>query len=169
MKTSERGRDLIQSFEACRLTAYPDPLTGKSPWTCGWGSTGPSIGPGTTWTQEQADERFGVDLAGFEAMIDDAVTVELTQGQFDALVSILYNVGPGSSRRDGIVKLKSGNPSTLLRFVNAGDFAKAARQFLLWVSPGSAVERGLRRRREAEMELFLSESPPTQRFRFAQD
>lgn len=156
MKTSQVGRDLIMDFEGCKLEAYPDPKTGGAPWTCGWGATGPSIGPGTTWTQEQADERFDEHLTLFEGMVNNAITTEITQGMFDALVSITYNVGPGGSKKDGIIKLKSGAPSTLLRLVNARDFEGAAAQFERWVSPGSNVERGLLRRRQAERRVFES-------------
>lgn len=156
MKTSQAGRDFLHKKETCQLVAYPDPLTGGAPWTCGWGSTGPSIGPGTIWTQEQADQRFEEQLAGFEGMLNNAITTEVSQPQWDALISILYNVGPGNSRKDGIIKLKSGAPSTLLRMVNERDFAGAAAQFERWVSPGSRVENGLRIRRKEERKIFES-------------
>lgn len=156
MKTSQVGRDLIMDFEGCSLEAYPDPKTGGAPWTCGWGATDPSIGPGTVWTQEQADERFDEHLTMFEGMLNNAITTEITQGQWDALVSILYNVGPGGTKKDGIIKLKSGAPSTLLRMVNERNFAGAAAQFERWVSPGSSVTKGLLRRRQAERKVFES-------------
>ena len=156
MKASQVGRDLIMDFEGCRLEAYPDPKTGGAPWTCGWGATGPSIGPGTVWTQEQADERFDEHLTLFENMVNNAITTEITQGMFDALVSITYNVGPGRPPKDGLTQLKAGAPSTLLRLVNARDFEGAAAQFERWVSPGSNVERGLLRRRQAERRVFES-------------
>lgn len=157
MKTSDAGKALIKQFEGCKLKAYPDPKTGGAPYTCGWGSTGPSIGPDTVWTQAEADARFDEHLTEFEGYVNQAVTVPLTQGQFDALVSIVYNVGPGSRSKDGIIRLKSGNPSTLLRLLNAGDYVGAGEQFLRWVSPGSNVENGLRRRRTAELKLYKSE------------
>jgi len=157
MKTSQVGRDLIQGFEQCRLVAYPDPGSSNGvPWTCGWGATGPSIGPGTVWTQEQADERFDEDLSQFEYMLNNALTTIVTQGQWDALISCLYNVGPGGKNKDGIIRLKSGGPSTLLRLVNARDFAGAAAQFERWISPGSSVSNGLLRRRKAERKVFES-------------
>jgi lysozyme len=157
MQTSAKGKALIKRFEACRLTAYPDPKTGGAPWTCGWGSTGPDVVKGVTWTQAYADNRFDADLMTPERIVNNAVTVAMTQGQFDAMVSIVYNVGPGSSIRDGIIRLKNGHSSTLLQKLNAGDYAGCAEQFLKWVSPGSNVENGLRRRRQAEVtELFQS-------------
>lgn len=159
METSQAGIDLIKRYEDCKLVAYPDPKTGGAPWTVGWGATGPDINEGTVWTQQQADDRLQADIAEREDLVNDAVTVPLTQGQFDAMVSIVFNVGPGSSRKDGIIRLKDGRPSTLLRLLNAGDYAGCADQFLRWVSPGSNVERGLRRRRISERMMFLTGSP----------
>ena len=89
----------------------------------------------------------------------ETVTVPLTQGQHDAMVSIVYNVGIGSSEKDGIIVLRNGKPSTLLRKLNAGDYDGAADQFLLWISPGSNVENGLKRRRTQERCMFLTGRP----------
>lgn len=159
MQTSETGLDLIKSFESCKLKAYPDPKTGGAPWTVGWGATGPDIGPLTVWTQQEADERLAQDVAEREEMVDRAVRVPMTQGQFDAMVSIVFNVGAGSSKKDGIIWLKDGRPSTLLRMLNDGDYDGCADQFLRWISPGSTVENGLKRRRTAERMLFLTGEP----------
>lgn len=156
MKISPAGLRLIKSFEGCRLQAYPDPKTGNTPWTIGWGATGADVVPGTVWTQAQADARLVADLEEFENIVRANVTVDLTQGQFDALVSIVYNVGPGGKLKDGIIRLKNGQPSSLLRFLNEWDYQAAGEQFLRWVSPGSPVEAGLRRRRQAELALFKS-------------
>lgn len=162
MKTGKRGIALMHGFEDCRLRAYPDPKTGGKPYTIGWGNTqyadGRPVGPNDVISQARADEEFVFDLITFETMIDKAVKVPLTQNQFDALVSIVYNVGPGSKYKSGILRLKSGQPSTLLRLLNAGDYKGAADQFDVWISKGSAVENGLRRRRAAEKALFLDKS-----------
>jgi lysozyme len=155
MQTGPDGIKLIQHFESCSLIAYPDPQTGGLPWTIGWGDTGRDVVPGMTITRAEADRRFAARLADeFEPMVNAAVQVELTQRQFDALVSIVYNVGPGGPRKSGIIRLQNGYPSTLLREVNDGDFRRAADEFMKWVSPGSNVERGLRRRRAAERAVF---------------
>ena len=156
MKASDKAIQLIKRFEGCDLEAYPDPKTNGEPWTIGFGSTGPGIGPDTVWTQAQADERLMQDIEERERIVEKAVTHQMTQGQFDAFVSIVFNVGAGSSSRDGIVRLKNGNPSTLLRKFNAGDISGAESQWLLWISPGSSVAKGLLRRRMAELELFRS-------------
>lgn len=154
MTSSEKLKDFIKRKESLALTAYPDPKTGGAPWTIGYGSTGSDVREGTVWTLEKAEQRFEDDLKQFEFMVNDAVKVPLTQGQFDALVSIVYNVGPGSKYKDGIIRLKDGRPSTLLRKLNEGDYANARAEFFRWVSPGSSVERGLRLRREAEVREF---------------
>lgn len=160
MKTSAKGISLIHSFEDLRLRAYPDPQSGGEPWSIGWGNTqyadGRKVRQGDVISKQQADEEFAFDLIEFEAMVEKAVSVPLTQGQFDALVSIVYNVGPGNRYKSGILRLKNGAPSTLLRKLNAGDYRGAADQFDLWVSRGTPAEKGLRRRRAAEKALFLS-------------
>lgn len=152
--TSPAGQNLIKETESLRLVAYPDPKTGGDPWTVGYGATGEGIGPGTVWTKEHADARFAEDLKAFERIVYKSVKVPVTQGQFDALVSIIFNVGPGSMKKDGIVRLKNGNPSTLLRKLNAGDYDGTRAEFMKWVSPGSNVERGLRIRRTKEVTLW---------------
>jgi lysozyme len=157
VKTSEAGKALIKSFEDCRLKAYPDPATGGAPWTCGWGETR-GVTKDTWWTQEEADRRFEETIASVEMTVCKNVTHEMTQGQFDAFVSIIFNVGPGNQYKDGICRLKDGRPSTLLRKFNAGDVGGAEDQWLKWISPGSKVEKGLLRRRRAELALFRGEA-----------
>lgn len=143
--TSQRGIDLIHSFEQCRLTAYPDPgsADGK-PWTIGWGSTGPGIARGTVWTQQQADDRFKSDLAKFELGVIDAIgSAATTQAQFDALVSLAYNIG---------INAMAG--STVVRRHKAGDYQGAAAAFGMWVKNDGKTMKGLVRRRAAEADLY---------------
>lgn len=157
MKTSEAGKDLIKLFESCRLKAYPDPKTGGAPWTCGWGETS-GVTPDTWWTQEEADRRLNETIASVENVVSKYVKHEMTQGQFDAFVSIIFNVGPGNQWKDGICRLKNGNPSTLLRKFNDGDIGGTETEWEKWISPGSNVAKGLLRRRQAELALFRGES-----------
>lgn len=147
MKTSKAGIDLIHSFESLRLKSYPDPGSkdGK-PVTIGWGSTGPDIKLGMTWTKEQADARFAKDLARFEIGVSKAVSVDLKQNQFDALVSFAYNVG-----------LANFLSSTLLKMLNEGYYSNAALQFSRWNKNDGKVMAGLTRRREAERKMFSGE------------
>lgn len=134
---------LIKRWEGCHLTAYPDPGTGGDPWTIGWGSTGPGIGPGVVWTQAQADERLGADLAKFLSGVQKAVTSPPTDKQLGAMTSLAYNIGLGAFRG-----------STLLRKFNAGDVHGAAEQFGRWNRAGGRVMRGLSNRRADERAVF---------------
>ncbi|HCO3755892.1 TPA: lysozyme [Escherichia coli] len=144
MKTGSNGISLIKQFEGCRLKAYPDPATGGAPWTIGYGHTGNDVRPGMLWTQVQADSALISDLAQCERSISRLVKVNLTQNQFDALVSFVFNVGSGN--------LQS---STLLRKLNSGDYKGAADEFLKWNKAAGKVMNGLVARRAAERELFL--------------
>jgi len=141
---SKNCYDLIKEFEGCKLEAYPDPATGGEPITIGVGHTG-GIKLGTTITQTQADEYLVSDVAHAANAINQMVSVDMTQGEFDALCSFAFNLGIGN--------LKS---STLLKKLNAGDKQGAADQFLVWNKAAGHVMAGLTRRREAERALFLS-------------
>jgi lysozyme len=152
MKISSNGLAVIKYFESCRLSAYRD--SAGIP-TIGWGHTGSDVRLGMMLSQARADELLVHDVAEHERIVWAAVKVPLTQGQFDALVSFCFNVGPGKKgEKDGLVTLKNGNPSSLLRRVNAGDFDAAMEQFSLWNKAGGAVLKGLVRRRAAECALF---------------
>lgn len=151
LTTSSRGRDFIAGYEDDILTAYPDPKTGGEPWTIGKGHTG-GVKKGDVITQEESDRLFAEDIREkAEKWVQKYVLVRVTQGMFDALVSIVFNVGPGSKDKDGIIRLKDGRPSTLLRKLNEGDYVSARAEFGRWISPGSSVENGLRRRRKGEI------------------
>lgn len=153
MKASERGIELIHSFEQCKLKAYPDPGSRDGhPWTIGWGSTGPGIGPGVVWTQAQADARFAADLSKFELGVNMLLAgAPTTQNQFDALVSFAYNVGLDID--DDAVAEGLGD-STLLKRHKAGDFAGAQAAFAAWNKNDGKVMNGLVRRRAAEAALY---------------
>ncbi|KAF1698345.1 lysozyme [Pseudoxanthomonas jiangsuensis] len=138
---------LIKRWEGCRLTAYPDPGTGGEPWTIGWGSTGPGIGPGTRWTQAQADDRLALDVERFMAGVRASLTREPADNELGAMTSLAYNIGLGAFRN-----------STLLRLFNAGDRPGAAKQFDRWNRAGGRVMKGLVRRRADERAVF--ELPP---------
>ncbi|ECW4903008.1 lysozyme [Citrobacter freundii] len=146
MQTSEKGIALIKEFEGCKLTAYQDSV---GVWTIGYGWTQPvdgkSIRAGMTIKQETAERLLKTGLVSYESDVSRLVKVGLTQGQFDALVSFTYNLGA-----------RSLSTSTLLRKLNAGDYAGAADEFLRWNKAGGKVLNGLTRRREAERALFLS-------------
>lgn len=140
---SKAGLALIKSFEGLSLKAYPDPATGGEPITIGYGHTG-GVKLGTVWTQAQADSRLADDVSrfanGVAKLIGDAPT---TQGQYDAMVSLSYNVGLGNF-----------GSSTLLKKHKAGDYAGAAAEFGKWVNAAGKRMNGLVRRREAEAQLY---------------
>lgn len=146
MQTSEKGIALIKQFEGCKLTAYQDSV---GVWTIGYGWTQPVDGKpiraGMTIKQETAERLLKTGLISYESDVSRLVKVGLTQGQFDALVSFTYNLGA-----------RSLSTSTLLRKLNAGDYAAAADEFLRWNKAGGKALNGLTRRREAERALFLS-------------
>ena len=116
--------------------------------TIGYGHTGPDVRVGETITQFQAAQLLIHDLAAAEECVNKHVTVSLTQGQYDALVDFTFNAGRGSLLH-----------STLLEDLNRHDYTGAAEQFGLWVHAGGTVVPGLVRRREAERDLFLSDTP----------
>lgn len=142
MKVSANGIQVAHEFEGLQLKAYPDPgsADGK-PWTIGYGHTGPEVVKGLAWTQAQADAAFVADLAKFEARASKFVTVPLTQGQFDAIVLFDYNTGALGS-------------STLLKKLNAKDYAGAREEFKRWNKNDGQVMKGLTRRRAAEVGLW---------------
>jgi lysozyme len=133
--------DIIQEFEGCKLTAY---LCPAGVWTIGWGSTGLGVSKGVVWTQAEADERYIKDMAVFKAGVQKLVTVPVNKNQLEALTSFAYNLGIGA--------LKG---STLLKFLNDGNYQAAANQFLRWDKANGKVLAGLARRRAAERNLFL--------------
>lgn len=141
MRISPAGVNLIKKFEGFVAKAYKCPA---GVWTIGYGHTGPDVTPGLQLTTEQVDALLVRDLLRYEAPVNKLVTVELTQNQFDALVSFVYNVGEGNFSK-----------STLLKHLNNGDKDKAAAQFLVWNKAGGVELPGLVRRRAAERELFL--------------
>jgi lysozyme len=144
MQTSKKGRDFIKCFEALRLIAYPDPGTGGKPWTIGWGHT-KGVKQGDRITQDQAEQFFSDDLAVYELTVNSAIKCPMTQSQFDAMVSLAFNIGGAAFAG-----------STLVKEFNAGDAQGAADQFPRWKFSDGIVMPGLVRRRAAEREVFLS-------------
>ena len=139
-----QGAALIKDYEKCRLSAYL-PTSDDVP-TLGWGHT-KGVSMGDTCTQAQADAWFLEDVAWAEDCVNEAVKVELTQQQFDACVSLCFNIG-----------CRGFKTSTLVRKLNEGDVAGASLQFLRWDKQRGKVLAGLTRRRMAEAKLFEQEA-----------
>lgn len=136
---SKDGLRLTQRFEGDILTAYQDQ---RGVWTIGYGHTA-GVHPGQTITQELAIAYLESDIQTAVRCINQVVSVELTQPQFDSLVDFAFNTGITSFRH-----------STLLRDVNTGQFPEAIAQFNLWDHCGGVVNAGLLRRRQAEASEF---------------
>ena len=130
--------------EGCKLHAYPDPATGAEPWTIGVGRAH-GVKHGDTCTRDEAMEWLREDAVTAEKCINNSVRVAITQNQFDALVSFVFNVGCGNFRN-----------STLLKLLNDGEDIKAAEQFAVWNKAAGHVMAGLTTRRLAEKEQFLA-------------
>lgn len=188
-KTGARGIALIKTREALRLFAYPDPdsklakatpelrkrwgfedgakllaslpsstrqLPGD-PWTIGYGHTG-DVTPEMEIDEHQAEVIFETDLIPREECVNLRAP-GITQNQFDALVSLVYNIG-----------CERFNTSTLLRLVRVGDYnavtGDPARdfengQFIRWNKDNGQVVHGLTLRRIDEAKLFmLPDDPP---------
>ena len=139
MKTSQQGIDLLIAREGSRTKAYRDSVGIP---TIGVGHTGPEVHMGLVWTEEQVREALAHDLERFEKAVNDNVSVDLEQYQFDALVSFAFNVGAEAFRT-----------STLLKRINAGKFDEAAAQFDRWCIPPEIMER-----RRGEREQFKGEA-----------
>jgi lysozyme len=143
---SKSGLRFTECFEGDILTAYQDQ---RGLWTIGYGHTA-NVRPGQRITQEQAEAYLARDIQTAARCVNQAVTVKLTQPQFDSLVDFAFNVGITSFR-----------DSTLLKEVNAGNFPEAIAQFNLWDHCGGVINAGLLRRRKAEAAEFAENLPPT--------
>ena len=151
MKTSDKGRDFIKSFEGLRLKAYYATVHEKEKGiaTVGWGSTRYEDGSpvkiqDVLGDEDGADHLFSYTLKAYEDAVSSAVKVPLTQNQFDACVSLCYNIGVSAFKG-----------STLVKRLNAGLYKEAADQFPRWNKQNGKPLNGLTRRRAAEREMFL--------------
>jgi lysozyme len=122
MQLSYNGLEALKEYEGFRDKAYKD--TGGV-WTIGYGTTvveGQPVECGQTITLAKAIECLKFDCAWAQTAVNQAVRSSLKQSQFDALVSFVYNIGEQAFKA-----------STLLRKLNAGDYAGAAKEFDRWV------------------------------------
>lgn len=143
MKTSQQGIDLIKQFEGFSASAYQD-VGGV--WTIGYGFT-QGVKQGDTMTQEDAETRLAQELQPVEAFIIKHCTVTPTQNQFDAMVSLTYNIGMGNFQS-----------STVLADHNKSDFDGAAKAFGMWDEVKGKVLVDLVKRRYEESQLYSKEA-----------
>lgn len=149
MKVSSYGIALIMNFEGLRTAAYK-PVSSEKGWTIGYGHHGPDVNEHSICTELEAERLLELDLEKVERQITAALNadeIEVTQGQFDALCSLLFNLSGGIYK---LVRFK------LWAKLKAGDTKGAAKEFLDINKAGGVAVKGLTLRRQAEAKLFLS-------------
>lgn len=156
MNISEKAVKMVMHHEGVRQKPYKCPAR---LWTVGVGRVlypeqgklkiderdGFSLRPedNRIFTMEEVNALFKADIYRFERGVEKFVTVPLTQGQFDALVSFSFNVGLGTLQR-----------STLRAKLNRGE--NAADEFLKYCMAGGKILKGLQNRRIDERAMFLT-------------
>lgn len=144
MKISDAGIALIKRWEGERLTAYQ---CSAKVWTIGVGHTAAMGDPkpvaGMKITQDESTAILRRDLSRVEKDVEQAVKVPLNQRQFDTLVSFVFNVGIGAFSK-----------STLLKRLNASDYASVPSELMKWTRVGGQVNQGLVNRRKAEADFW---------------
>jgi lysozyme len=138
---SDNGLKMIKQHEGCKLKAY---LDGGGVWTIGYGHT-ETAKPGMVISQAEAERLFIEDVQTFADGVRQLIKVPVTQNQFDALVSLAYNIG-----------LEALRTSTLLKNLNRRDYVSAAENFLSWKYDNKKFVQGLLNRRVEERKLFLA-------------
>ena len=147
MKISNNGINLIKHFEGLSLKPYLDVVNIP---TIGWGNTFYEDGTKVTLKDKPITEERALKLLevvvnrDFADKIFPSIKVKVSQSQFDAMVSLAYNIGVGAFLK-----------STLLKKVNAKDFTGASEEFLRWNKASGKEVLGLTKRREREKQLFL--------------
>ena len=140
LRMSAAGRALLIQREGFRTKAYRDSV---GIWTIGVGHTSaagpPIVRPGMTITRQEVEEILSRDLVQYESAVRTAVKAPLSQGQFDALVSLCFNIGVGGFRK-----------STVVRRLNEGNYRAAADAMLMWNKPPEIMGR-----RRGERQQFL--------------
>lgn len=150
VKISDNGIKLIEKFEGCERkigdNLFQSYLCPAGKWTIGIGSTivnGKSVVEHQTCSKEDAYNYLRDHLFNKVYPAIAAVKVKINQNQFDALCSLVYNIGAGAFLT-----------STLLKNLNLGKYKEASKQFLVWNKANGKVLEGLVKRRTAEKELF---------------
>ena len=146
MKVSSKGLELIKEIEGFSSVAY---LCSAKKATIGYGNTfwedGTPVKIGDQISKERAETLLKHVVDNFSVAVEVDIKIEVTQNQFDALVSLAYNIGLGAFKN-----------STLLRQLNRGNFVGASHEFLRWNKSNGKPLPGLTRRREREKLLFES-------------
>ena len=139
--TSYKGLNIIKEFEGYQSKAYQ---CAAGVWTIGYGHTS-GVKEGDTCTKEQADAWLAADVQTVENAIN-ALAISLSQNQFDALVSLGFNIGANALLNSTLIKKAKADP----------DDDTIADEFLRWNKVGNTVVNGLTRRRQAEADLYFA-------------
>ena len=146
MKVSSKGLELIKEFEGFSSVAY---LCSAKKATIGYGNTfwedGTPVKIGDQISKERAETLLKHVVDNFSVAVEVDIKIEVSQNQFDAMVSLAYNIGLGAFKN-----------STLLGQLNRGNFVGASQEFLRWDKSNGEPLLGLTRRREREKLLFES-------------
>lgn len=147
MKLNKDGYNLIKQFEGCKLTAYQDSV---GIWTIGYGNTQwenfAKVKQGEKISQQRAEEVFQFFANRFANQVDAIIIANITQNQFNAVVSLAYNIGLGNFQK-----------STLLKKLNKKPNDKTIKdEFLKWVNAGGRKLQGLVNRRKKESDVYFS-------------
>lgn len=172
-KMSDRGKKELVEFSEGRHYKLYDDATGKTIAHALDATGTPTIGvghavkktdtqyDGKTLSDAQVDSLLSGDIAGAESAVS-ALGLKLSQGQFDALVDLTFNVGPGAKGgKGGALWQASGEPSTLVRLITEGNTQGAANEFMSWVYAGDKVSQGLVNRRKRDQAFFLDAPLPS--------
>lgn len=158
MRVSSHAIALIQNFEGLRTKAYK-PLSHENGWTIGYGHHSPDVYEGMVCTDAEAELLLKADIAKYEYQIESALNVdeiEVTQGMFDALVCLLFNLQGALKNGKRLTPIQTLVSYKLWKKMKAGDKEGAANEFLDINKSGGVEVKGLTRRRKAERNLFLS-------------
>ena len=152
----EAAAKLIKEFEGCHLSAYPDPLSGGEPWTIGYGTTrysdGRKVQRGDKISVIDANQLLDLEIERIASKLRTTVPFwnAMPGDKQCALISFAYNLGSGFYGAAGF--------ETISKRLEAKEWAKVPEALLLYRNPGTAVEAGLLRRRQAEGRLWGIES-----------
>ncbi len=152
----DAAAQLIREFEGCHLSAYPDPLSGGDPWTIGYGTTrysdGRKVQRGDKISVIDANRLLDLEIERIASKLRSTVPYwnAMSGDKQCALISFAYNLGSGFYGAAGF--------ETISKRLKAKEWAQVPEAMLLYRNPGTAVEAGLLRRRQAEGRLWGVES-----------
>ncbi|WP_095159242.1 lysozyme [Pseudomonas sp. Irchel 3E13] len=143
MRLSSTGLDLLKRRTGLTLDARQDPA---GLWFIGYGHYG-DVHAGMTITQAEAEAKLEHEIGRYETQLAGMLQVPVSQGQWDALLLLVFDYG--------LMRIRS---SILIRLVNSGDVERAADEFLKWIQIRGRPDMQMARRRAVEREMFLQRS-----------